>query len=75
MMYEGWHAPAYWGNHPFAGPTVEAVVRSNGSKTLADIDAHMNRSLAMGFYWHAEPAGGRYCIYRKRANETVCKTG
>lgn len=75
MMYEGWHAPAYWGNHPFIGPSVEAVVRSNGTQTLADVDRHMNKTLAKNFYWHSEPAGGRYCIYRKRANESTSSCG
>jgi hypothetical protein len=35
MMYEGWHAPAYWGRSPFAtNATVEDVVRSNSTMPM-----------------------------------------
>ena len=45
MMYEGWHAPAYWGR---AGNlTVEGVVRSNGTHRMAEM--HPGAS-SMNFY-------------------------
>ena len=50
MMYEGWHAPAYWGG---ANVTVERVLRSNGTLTMA---ATTPTARASGFRWHKEPA-------------------
>jgi len=50
MMYEGWHAPAYWGG---ANVTVERVLRSNGTLTMA---ATTPAARASGFRWHKEPA-------------------
>ena len=73
MMYEGWHAPAYWGRSPTAGNlTVEGVIRSNGSSTLRDMAPGPK---GMGFWWHKQPAQGFYCIYRKRASENSSSCG
>jgi hypothetical protein len=66
IMYEGWHAYAYWGRGA-GGITVEDVIRSNGTLTLADMDVDLSQ--ALNFYWHKEPQAGFYCIYRKRSNE------
>ncbi len=35
----------------------------------------MDSSLAMGFWWHKQPADGFYCIYRKRSTENVSSCG
>ena len=68
MMYEGWHGPSFFGRGS-SGLTVGAVLASNGTLTMADIqDAGMNTSQAMNFYWHTEPQDGFYCIYRAREN-------
>jgi hypothetical protein len=69
MMYEAWHAPSFFGRGS-AGLTVEAVLQSNGSLTVADMQAGMNTSLGMSFYWHKQPAAGFYCIFRNRPNGT-----
>ena len=73
MMYEGWHAPAYWGRSPTAGNlTVEGVIRSNGSSALRDMAPGPK---GMGFWWHKQPAQGFYCIYRKRKSENSSSCG
>lgn len=66
MMYEGWHAHAYFGKGE-SRLTLEDVVRSNGTLALSDMAPD---STADGFYWHVEPEDGFYCIYRKRSNES-----
>ena len=66
IMYEGWHAHAYWGRGD-SGLTVEDVLRSNGTLTLSDMAP--DPSTSAKFYWHKEPADGFYCIYRKRPSE------
>ena len=75
MMYEGWQAPAYWGRSRSNELTIETVVRSNGSHSLADMAVGMNGTAQMRFWWHKEPADGFYCIYRKRATEAVSSCG
>ena len=75
IVYEPWHAPAYWfmRQNSTMPLSVEEIVRANGSRVLSDIFAPPHRPLdqGMGFWWHATPAGGRYCIYRKRDDEEV----
>eukprot|EP01043_Picozoa_sp_COSAG02_P104116 COSAG02_NODE_40108_length_409_cov_0.822581_2_plen_69_part_01 len=44
---------------------LEDVIRSNGTLSMANISGTMDSSLAMGFWWHKQPADGFYCIYRK----------
>ena len=67
IMYEGWHAPAFNGIGT-AKLTVEAVLESNGTRSMADMQAGMNMSAGMSFYYQKEPADGFYCIYRARPN-------
>jgi hypothetical protein len=74
IVYEPWHAPAYWFmRHNSTTPlSVEEIVRTNGSHVLSDVfSPPHNLDQGMGFWWHATPAGGRYCIYRKRDDEQV----
>lgn len=72
MMYEGWHGPAVAGlKNPEHSLTVEDVLRSNGTYTMADMANGINFSLSSNFYFHTRPVGGFYCIYRKRDNETM----
>ena len=70
MMYEAWHAPCFFGRGS-AGLTVEAVLQSNGSRKMADMQAGMDLLRSMDFYWHKEPADGFYCIFRNRPNSTA----
>jgi len=74
MMYEGWHAPAYFGRagNP-TNITVEDVIRSNGSLSMQS--AEPTSAAAMSFFWHKEPIDGFYCIYRKRSTENVSSCG
>lgn len=74
MMYEGWHAPAFFGRGS-RGLTIEGVIRSNGSLSIANMRDGWNASLSMDFYYHKQPENGFYCIYRKRANESVSSCG
>ena len=74
IVYEPWHAPAYWfmRQNSTVPLSVEEIVRANGSRVLSDIfPPPHNLDQGMGFWWHATPAGGRYCIYRKRDDEEV----
>ena len=75
MMYEGWQAPAFWGRSRSNTLTIEGVVRSNGSATLADMAKGMDTAKQMGFWWHKQPEGGFYCIYRKRSTENTSSCG
>jgi hypothetical protein len=81
MMYEGWHAPAYWGRRGSGGSipsntlTVEDIIRSNGSLSMANASAGFDNARRMGFWWHKQPADGFYCIYRKRASENASSCG
>ena len=73
ILYEAWHAPAYWSmDNATNQHSVEAVLRSNGTKRLTDV--FPSRPLGFspgnwGFWWQATPLAGRYCIYRKRQDE------
>lgn len=72
MMYEAWHAPAWTGlKDPTTAITLEEVIRSNGSITLADMQSGIDLATAMNFHYHKQPKEGFYCIYRKRSNETT----
>eukprot|EP00041_Stephanoeca_diplocostata_P014538 m.267281 g.267281 ORF g.267281 m.267281 type:complete len:631 (+) comp19731_c0_seq1:149-2041(+) len=72
MMYEGWHGPAVAGlESPDNSLTVEDVLRSNGSYSMADMAKGINFSLSSNFYFHKQPLDGFYCIYRKRDNEII----
>ena len=75
MMYEGWHAPAFWGRNFETNLTVEDVIRSNGALTLSNMSAGFNESRRMGFWFHKQPKDGFYCIYRKRGTENVSSCG
>eukprot|EP00937_MAST-01D_sp_MAST-1D-sp2_P006155 g6155.t1 len=80
IMYEGWHAPAVQAIEDCSGCarpalTVEDVVRSNGTVSLADAYATRDASKAAGFQFHKQPQDGFYCIYRKRATDTHGATG
>lgn len=80
IMYEAWHAPAVQAIEDCRGCaaplTIEAVLRSNGTVSLADAYATKNASVAQGFHFHTEPLhGGFYCIYRKRASDEHGATG
>lgn len=74
MMYEGWHAPAFFGRGT-RNLTLEKVLQSNGGLTVGDMRTGWNGSLSMNFYFHKQPTNGFYCIYRKRANESVSSCG
>jgi hypothetical protein len=73
MMYEGWHAPAYFGRNPGTNATVEGVIRSNGTLPLSVVLPTSPK--AQGFWFHKQPAGGFYCIYRKRSTENTSSAG
>ena len=80
IMYEGWHAPAVQAIEDCAGCapplTIEAVLRSNGTKSLADAYATVNASISQAFHFHTEPLHGSfYCMYRKRASDAHGATG
>ena len=80
IMYEGWHAPAVQAIEDCDGCarpalTIEAVLRSNGTLSLADAYARRNGSIAAGFQFHKEPLDGFYCMYRKRASDAHGATG
>ena len=80
IMYEGWHAPAVQAIEDCDGCarpalTIEAVLRSNGTLSLADAYARRNGSIAAGFQFHKEPLDGFYCMYRKRATDAHGATG
>ena len=47
IMYEGWHAPAFWGRSLATNLTVEKVLRTNGTVALAKMSEGMDRALAM----------------------------
>jgi len=55
--------------------SLEAVIRSNGSLSMADMSSSMDTSINMGFWWHKQPREGFYCIYRKRSTENVSSCG
>ena len=80
IMYEGWHAPAVQAIEDCVGCarplTIEAVLRSNGTKSLADAYATVNTSISQGFHFHTEPLHDSfYCMYRKRASDAHGATG
>ena len=79
IMYEAWHAPAVQAIEDCRGCaaplTIEAVLRSNGTVSLADAYATTNAGVTQGFHFHTEPLHGFYCIYRKRASDTHGATG
>ena len=80
IMYEGWHAPAVQAIEDCAGCapplTIEAVLRSNGTESLADAYATVNASISQAFHFHTEPLHGSfYCMYRKRASDAHGATG
>ena len=75
IMYEGWHAPAFWGRSLATNLTVEKVLRTNGTVALAKMSEGMDRALAMNFWFHKEPLDGFYCIYRKRDSENTSSCG
>jgi hypothetical protein len=78
VLYEGWQGyaanasatVAAMGGTPLA---VEQVIESNGTLALADVWQKYPgvSGLTAGFYWQDTPQLGYYCIYRKRANESV----
>jgi len=76
IIYEPWHAPAYWAmENATLQMSIEQLVRSNGTSKMSDVLPPPHNLFSpdngMGFWWHATPAGGRYCIYRKRDDEAV----
>lgn len=76
IIYEPWHAPAYWAmENATLQMSIEQLVRSNGTSKMSDVFPPPHNLFSpdngMGFWWHATPAGGRYCIYRKRDDEAV----
>ena len=73
ILYEGWHAPAYFGAAHSDNITIEDVVRSNGTMSMSSAAPFNNMS--MGFWWHTKPLPGFYCIYRKRRTENVSSCG
>jgi hypothetical protein len=73
MMYEGWHAPAFFGRNMGTNVTVEDVIRSNGTLPLSTVKP--TSSKAQGFWFHKQPAAGFYCIYRKRSSENTSSAG
>ena len=73
MLYEGWHAPAYFGRNPGSNTTVEDVIRSNGTVPLSVVSPTSPK--ASGFWFHKQPADGFYCIYRKRSTENTSSAG
>jgi hypothetical protein len=73
MMYEGWHAPAYFGRNAGTNTTVEDVIRSNGTLPLSVVLPTSPK--ASGFWFHKQPADGFYCIYRKRSTENTSSAG
>ncbi len=76
MFYLVWHGPAANAMRTLAGKgapqlTIEDVVRSNGTKKLADmLQVHGLEGDAMAFYYHVRPKLGFYCVYRARPGET-----
>ena len=73
IMYEGWHAPAVQAIEDCVGCapplTIEAVLRSNGTKSLTDAFNTVNATISQSFHFHTEPMHGFYCLYRKRASD------
>lgn len=76
ILYEGWHGFAANALRVITQEmhgqaiTVEQVIRSNGNLTLNDMLAKYNMVQASdGFYYHAQPELGFYCIYRKRPGQ------
>ena len=47
IMYEGWQAPAYFGRSLANELTVEDVIRSNGSHSMANMSTGMNSKSMM----------------------------
>ena len=70
IIYEGWHTIAYWGRSPTTNDTVEEIIRSNGSKTMDTMGQDMTLAHGNNGFWHKEPMGGFYCIYRKRPQDS-----
>jgi hypothetical protein len=75
-LYEAWHAPPAYAQALVAAQgaqtlSVEDVLRSNGTLTLADIfDKHPGAAAQTdGFLFQEKSAGGYYCLYRHRAGE------
>ena len=73
MMYEGWHAPAFFGRNLGTNTTVEDVIRSNGTLSLSTVLPTSPK--AQSFWFHKQPADGFYCIYRKRSTENTSSAG
>ena len=76
MLYFGWHAPPATVMRTLTSRrsptvTVEDVLRSGGSKKLADVlQSSGLEAEAMGFHYQVRPKLGFYCIYRARSGET-----
>ena len=79
VLYEGWHAYAANASNiveSITGSpalTVEDVIRSNETLLFSDIwDKYgITSDQTQGFFWHTTPVLGKYCLYRKRWNESV----
>ena len=75
LLYEGWqayaaNATAYVQSLGGEALSVEAVIRSEGNRTLADVWSPGGAgALTQGFFWQEQPQLGWYCLYRKRASE------
>jgi hypothetical protein len=79
VLYEGWHVYATNASNiveSITGSpalTVEDVIRSNGTLSLSDIwdKYNITSDQTQSFFWHTTPVLGKYCLYRKRWNESV----